>query len=201
MFRPAAPNKALKTRVPRYLNLLVEVMPKRPAHCYSRVDRPPYTRKRFIRGGPEPKIRAFSQGNRSKDFPVTISLFAEESVQISHSALEAARVHVNRYLNDNLGRDNYYYKICVYPFHVLRENKMMTGAGADRLQDGMRKSFGKPVGSAARVKPGTRLLTIGVDADPKALQIAREALARGKHKFPCPSKVEIEKGAELIYGR
>ena len=176
-------------------------MPKRPAYCYTRVDRPPYTRKRFIKGGPEPKIRAFSQGNKSRDFPVKISLFAEEKVQISHSALEAARIHVNRYLTEKLGRENYFYQICVYPHHVLRENKMMTGAGADRLQDGMRKAFGKPIGSAARVNRGTRILSIGIEAKPSAVKTAREALARGKHKFPCPSRVKIEKGAELIYGK
>ena len=39
-----------------------------------------------------------------------------------------------------------------YPHHVLRENKQATGAGADRVSQGMRCAFGKNVGTAARVK-------------------------------------------------
>ncbi|RWW34088.1 hypothetical protein GW17_00001178, partial [Ensete ventricosum] len=38
-----------------------------------------------------------------------------------------------------------------HPFHVLRINKMLSCAGADRLQTGMRGAFGKPQGTCARV--------------------------------------------------
>ena len=49
------------------------------------------------------------------------------------------------------GRMGYHLKIRVYPHHIVRENPMATGAGADRVQDGMRKAFGKPVSSVAMV--------------------------------------------------
>ncbi|KAI5390252.1 hypothetical protein KIW84_075528 [Lathyrus oleraceus] len=44
-------------------------------------------------------------------------------------------------------------------FHVLRINKMLWCAGADRLQTGMRGAFGKPLGIRARVAIGQLLLS------------------------------------------
>ncbi len=48
----------------------------------------------------------------------------------------------------------------VHPFHVLRINKMLSCAGADRLQTGMRGAFGKAQGTAARVAIGQVLMSI-----------------------------------------
>lgn len=45
-------------------------------------------------------------------------------------------------------------RIRVHPFHVIRQKKMLTCAGADRLQTGMRHAFGKPAGTVARVDIG-----------------------------------------------
>jgi len=173
-------------------------MGRRPARCYSTPDRPSYTRKKFIRGGPEPKIKIYDLGNTNKqnDFPVELVLRINEETQISHNALEAARVQVNRYLTEAIGRDNFYYKICVFPHHIIRENKMMTGAGADRVQDGMRKAFGKPMGSAARVKAGQKILMVRVA--PQHFKQAKEGLSRGKCKFSKPTRIFVEAGAELV---
>ncbi len=172
-------------------------MGKRPARCYTKVDRPPYTRKKFIKGGPDPKIRIFDLGNAGGDFSLEVSLFAEDKAQISHNALEAARIQINRYLNRTVGRENYHFRICVFPHHFLRENKMMTGAGADRLQDGMRKAFGKPISRAARVKKGTRLLKIRTHVD--HYKIAKDGLRRGQAKFPVKCHIKIDKGEELLF--
>jgi large subunit ribosomal protein L10e len=171
-------------------------MGRRPASCYTRIDRPAFTRKKFIKGGPDSKIRTFDLGSPGKDFPIEISLIAEERCQISHNALEAARIHVNRFLTRNIGRDNYHYRICVYPHHRIRENKMMTGAGADRIQNGMRKAFGKVISVAARVYEGDRLLFIRTNIE--NLDIAKDALRRGKAKFPTPCRIRITKGHELV---
>ncbi len=46
--------------------------------------------------------------------------------------------------------------------YILRENKMIATAGADRLQEGMRKAFGKPIGLAARVDIGSTILELQV---------------------------------------
>jgi len=172
------------------------IMGKRPAYCYTRIDRPAYTRKKFIKGGPESKIRSFDFGSPGTDFPVELSLITKERCQISDNALEAARIHVNRFLTRNLGRENYHYRVCVYPHHKIRENKMMTGAGADRIQNGMRLSFGKIIGVVARVYEGDRLLF--VRTTPENLQFAKDALRRGKAKFPRPCRIIITKGHELV---
>lgn len=171
-------------------------MGRRPASCYTRIDRPAYTRKKYIKGGPEPKIRSFDFGAPGKDFPIELTLFADERAQISHNALEAARIHVNRYLTRSLGRESYHFKVCVYPHHKIRENKMMTGAGADRIQNGMRLSFGKVTSVAARVYENDRLLL--VRTNPEYLTVAKGALKRGKAKFPIPCRIVITKGKDLL---
>jgi large subunit ribosomal protein L10e len=170
-------------------------MAERPAKCYRRLERP-YTRqsrkkprKSYVKGVRDPKIRQFEVGDRNREkFSVELHLVAKRSVQIRHNALEAARVNANKYLLKNLGERNYFLKILVYPHHVLRENPIATGAGADRLQQGMKRSFGKPIGTAARVKEGQRLITVRVPEN--KTQEAKGALKIASHKFPCPCGIE-----------
>ena len=47
-----------------------------------------------------------------------------------------------------------------HPFNVLRINKTLSCAGADRLSSGMRGAFGKPYGTAARVDIGQVLISV-----------------------------------------
>lgn len=60
------------------------------------------------------------------------------------------------------GKDAFHLRTRVHPWHVLRINKMLSWAGADRLQTGMRGAFGKPCGKAARVDIDTIILSIRV---------------------------------------
>jgi ribosomal protein L10e len=122
-------------------------MPDRPASCYRYFDTPAYTRRKYIRGVPGSKITKFDYGNPKGDFPVMVRLVPLEAGQIRHNALEAARVIVTKAMSVALGDTGYYLKVRTYPHQVLRENKMMAFAGADRLQDGMRRS------SASRAAP------------------------------------------------
>ena len=81
-------------------------------------------------------------------------------------------------------------KINPYPFHILRENPVATGAGADRFSTGMQKSFGKPLGSAAQIKKGQTIFSLSID---KAnLELARKALKRAASKLPCHCTIEIK---------
>jgi len=93
----------------------------------------------------------------------------------------------NKYLGSEVGDENYFLKIRIYPHHVLRENKMMAFAGADRLQDGMRQAFGKPIGVAARVYPGTIVMEVRVKKD--NIEQAKEALRRAASKLPLPTRI------------
>lgn len=107
-----------------------------------------------------------------------------------HNALEAARIAVNRLLQTELV-DNYCLRILPYPHHILRENKMIFGAHADRLQDGMRGAFGKAIGVAARVKNRQTIITVKVTGE--GVETAKKALKLGAAKFPMPCRIEVEK--------
>ena len=83
-----------------------------------------------------------------------------EKENIGSEALEAARIAANKYMVKHAGKDTFHLRVRVHPFHVLRINKMLSCAGADRLQTGMRGAFGKPQGVCARVAIGQILLSI-----------------------------------------
>jgi len=155
-----------------------------------------YTRREYIRKIPGVEIVQYDMGNLSGSFPLSLSLAVKAPAQITHNALEAARTASNRYMQRKAGRMGYHLKIRVYPHHVIRENPMATGAGADRVQDGMRKAFGKPVGSVALVKKNQRIMTI--ETNKKNFKGAKEALRRAAMKFPVPCKIIIDRGEELI---
>ncbi|MCG3222320.1 MAG: 50S ribosomal protein L16 [Candidatus Heimdallarchaeota archaeon] len=172
-------------------------MGKRPARCYTKVSGPANTRVgKYVRGVPDSRIRSYDTGNRKGDFPVHVHLVSTDKCQIRHTALEAARVAVNRHLQRNLGIENYHMTIRIHPHHILRENKMMAVAGADRIQDGMRKSFGKPTDRAARVKEGQEIVTVRTFAT--NYYVVKDALKRGADRFPTTCTYKIGKGEELI---
>jgi len=160
------------------------------ARNYRAVKGQPYTRREFVKGFPPPKINKFTMGDTKGDFEYEAKLVALKRAQIRHSALEAARVATNRLLMDKLV-NNYLMQIHPYPHVILRENKMIFGAHADRLQDGMRRSFGKPIGTAARVEPNQTIITVKVNAN--GVEIAKESLTRGSAKLPIPCRIVIEK--------
>lgn len=101
--------------------------------------------------------------------------------------MEAARIAANKYMVNNAGKDAFHLRVRVHPFHVLRINKMLSCAGADRLQTGMRGAFGKPFGLCARVAIGQILLSIRC-RDAHGV-VAEEALRRAKFKFPGRQKI------------
>ncbi len=160
------------------------------AKNYRHVKNRPYTRKEYAHGFPPPKIVKFTMGDTKGDFQVEGQLLATERAQIRHCALEAARVATNRILMDKLIND-YLMVVHPYPHVILRENKMIFGAHADRLQQGMRRSFGAAVGTAAKVEVNQPIMTVKVKAGQEAL--ARESLKRGSAKLPIACKVVISK--------
>jgi large subunit ribosomal protein L10e len=160
------------------------------ARNYRAVKGQAYTRKKFAKGFPPPKIVKFTMGDTKGNFEVEAKLVALKRAQIRHSALEAARVATNRLLMDKLIND-YFMQVHPYPHIILRENKMIFGAHADRLQQGMRRSFGKAIGTAARIKADQTIITVKVKTN--AAEIAKESLKRGSAKLPIPCKIVVEK--------
>jgi large subunit ribosomal protein L10e len=55
----------------------------------------------------------------------------------------------------------------------------------------MRRSFGTPIGTAARVRPGQTIISVRINAE--AVELARESLKRGAAKLPMPCRIVIEK--------
>jgi len=160
--------------------------------AYQKLERPytrisKFTKKNFVRGGrPSMKIIKFEMGNSNGEFDSIIRLTSKKSMNIRHNALESARMTSNRLLEKTLLKA-YHLKIKVYPFHLLRENPLAAGAGADRMSTGMKKSFGKVIGCAARVKEGQTLIEVRVNKE--HLKVAKLALQRAAMKFPCSCKI------------
>ena len=167
-------------------------MGRRPARCYRVCGSKPYPKSRYCRGVPDPKIRIYDVGNKKANaemFPCSVDMVSDEVEQISSEALEAARIACNKYMIKMAGKDLFHLRVRVHPFHVIRINKMLSCAGADRLQTGMRGAFGKPIGTTARVNIGTVLMSIRCREEKK--QVAVEALRRAKMKFPGRQKIYV----------
>ena len=148
-------------------------MGKRPWQCYNKWNRPAYQKKRnrthrkeYVRGGADPKIRMYNTANRKRpleDWDLSLGVKVLHKIQISHFSLEAIRTSINRNLGKHLSRDAYHIRIRPHPWQIYRENKMMAVAGADRLQSGMRGSFGRCIGTCARVKANQTVVEVFCD--------------------------------------
>jgi large subunit ribosomal protein L10e len=124
----------------------------------------------------DPKIKIYDVGKKKIGcdvFPACVHLLSLEKEQISSESLEAARISANKHMINSVGKDNFHLRVRLHPYNVIRINKMLTCAGADRLQTGrffdapasilrcrtgtefgragMRGAYGKPNGLCARV--------------------------------------------------
>eukprot|EP00992_Anisonema_acinus_P008423 TRINITY_DN4511_c0_g1_i1.p1 TRINITY_DN4511_c0_g1~~TRINITY_DN4511_c0_g1_i1.p1 ORF type:complete len:238 (-),score=77.59 TRINITY_DN4511_c0_g1_i1:63-722(-) len=169
-------------------------MGRRPAKCYRYCKNKPYPKSKFCRGVPDPKIRIYDVGQKKQPvdaFPVCVHLISMEKEQISSEALEAARISANKFLVKNAGKDAFHIRMRPHPYHVIRINKMLSCAGADRLQTGMRGAYGKPNGLAARVRIGQVLISVRTRENCK--QHVLEAFRRAKFKFAGRQIVAVSK--------
>jgi len=163
---------------------------------YRRIERP-YTRKSkyreksYIRANPTVKVIRFDMGNKKRSFSYTIDLKSKSDLQIRDNAIESARQTSNRLLETKLGTSNYRMRIKPYPHHILRENPVASGAGADRFSTGMQKAFGKPIGVAAQIKKGQTMMEVSVEEEHVKTAIA--ALKRASQKLPCSFLIEVKK--------
>ena len=136
-------------------------------------------RKNFVRAMPHKSIMVFNMGT-NKEYDMKMQLCTKEDIQIRSNSLESARQTANRYLESKLP-ENYMFKVLVYPHNVIREHKMATGAGADRISQGMSLSFGKPVSVAARMRKNQPLFMVMTNS--KNNTVVREAFRRAASKL------------------
>jgi large subunit ribosomal protein L10e len=149
----------------------------------------PYVRREYIAGKPQIKIARFSSGQSKENYyDYKLELLATERIQIRHNALESARLAANKTMA-RAGDTSFFSSLKVYPHVLLRENKMIATAGADRLQEGMRRAFGKATGLAARIQPNQVIYEAYVTASNLAL--AKEAFKVASSKLGCPIIVRV----------
>lgn len=168
----------------------------RKAIAYRRLERP-YTRiskfreKSFIRTNPSKKIIRFNMGSQKRQYEYSLDLVPKRDIQIRDNSIESARQTSNRVLEKKIGTANFHFHIKLYPHHVLRENPLAAGAGADRFSTGMKHSFGKAIGNAVRLKRGQAIMNLKVDKI--HLEPAQDALKRAAKKLPCSFLIEVKK--------
>lgn len=165
----------------------------RRAVAYRRLERPytrksRYKKKNYVRATPVSKIVRYDMGDLTKEFPLKYDLVSKSDIQIRHNAIESARLTAIRLLEKKLGKNGFNMRIKIYPHHILRENPLATGAGADRMSTGMKMSFGKPIGIAARVMKEQTIISLSVN--PTNEKTAKLALKRASYKLPCSCRIE-----------
>ncbi len=181
---------------------------KRPWHCYAKWTRRPYQHKRsanhrreYARGGAQSKIVRFWGGNKEKDWndwELVVGLKVNHQIQISSNSLEAIRITINSALQKKLGRLNYRVRIRPKPFQKIRENRMLAFAGADRIQSGMRNSFGRASGVCARVRAGQIIVDVGTSIKDLPLVRDRLRIASMKISSSCQTVILEYKTPELL---
>jgi len=138
-------------------------------------------KKNYVRSRPHTNLLNYHMGNKAGEgYNLEFDFCAKYDVQLRDNALESARQAANKYLEKAIP-GQYYFHLKVYPHNVIRENKMIAGAGADRLQKGMRGAFGRPTDRAARIKKNQVILTIRTKKANRAHIV--EAIRRTKAKI------------------
>lgn len=173
-------------------------MALRKASCYSKKHAVPFTRKSkfnklaFVKTVPNSKLTKMRMGDldgyRNGKYKIVMTIRSKHQVQLRDNALEASRQFLNRFLTEKLNKE-FYFEVKPYPHHIIRENKMLTGAGADRMQTGMAQSFGKSIGRACLIKKGDIIFIIGV-MNQKHEAIARKLISSVKARIPCTMQVD-----------
>ncbi len=174
---------------------------KRPWQCYAKWNRRPYQHKRsanhrreYARGGAQSKIVRFWGGNKDIPFDewdIVLGLKVNNQIQISSNALEAIRITINTPLQKLLGRNSFRLRMRSKPFQKYRENRMLAFAGADRVQSGMRNSFGRSTGVCARVRAGAVILDVGCKL--RDIKLVRNRLRVASMKISCGSQTVVTK--------
>ncbi len=172
----------------------------RKASAYSKRIVVPFTRvskkrtKAYVKTVPAQKIVKFKMGkilnSQLNKVPHVLTVISTENVQLRHNALEATRQFINKKLEKELN-GVYSFNIIPFPHHIQRENRMITGAGADRMQTGMQLSYGKSMGKAAILKKNSKIYVIHLP-NQKAVVFTRKVIKQIKSKLPGKIKVLYE---------
>jgi len=148
----------------------------------------PFCRKEYIKGSPQIKIAKF-QGGKRASYDYCVQLLTNEKCQIRHVAIESCRLAANKTLEQSTGETGYFSRLRIYPHVLLRENKMVATAGADRISEGMRRAWGKATSLGARVQLGQCIMEFYVNA--AHLEKAKKALKSACVKLPGGATINV----------
>lgn len=172
-------------------------MALRKSSSYSKKHVVPFTRiskqkkYAYAKVVPPSKIVKFNMGNlkgyESGKLPHVLTLVTDENIQIRQNSLEACRQFVNKKLDENIS-GQYFLKVIPFTHHIQRENKMLTGAGADRTQTGMQLSFGRAIAKAAILRKGEGIMSVAV-TNQKSTSLVRHLFKQIRSKLPCKTRV------------
>lgn len=137
-------------------------------------------RKSYIKSMPHRDLNTFRSGLSKNEYNLQVDLVSLYDTIVRDNSIESSRQSLSRHLEKAIP-GNYQLIVRSYPHHVVRENKMIAGAGADRLQKGMRQSFGRPTDRAARVRKGGIVFTVRTFKQNTELVV--DAMARSKKKL------------------
>ena len=162
-------------------------MKLRPGRCVRKINSQAWSRyslkkprKNYVKALPRTSLLIFNMGAKGKTFDLVFRLNADQDVQIRSNSLEAARQAANKYLEREIANE-YTMRMVPYPHNVIREKKFATGAGADRVSQGMTLSYGRPSSVAARVFKGQAVIEICANATGR--KVAKEAMKRAASKL------------------
>lgn len=174
-------------------------MTLRKGHCYTKVKRA-YTRKSkvksksYIKTIPPNKVAKYMMGDvpgfYNKKYKNEVSLVILDHMQMRDNAIEAARQQIHRHLEAKL-KGGCFFLLRAYPHHILREHRMLTGAGADRMSSGMAHSFGQAIGVAAQIKANSKLFS--VFCQDSGVSAVRTILSDARTKIPGRKSIIVEK--------
>jgi len=148
-----------------------------------------YTRREYIKSIPQSKIKHYNIGKQNEKYDYKVLIISEQYTLILARALEAMRITANRYLTESVGRGSFFLRTRPVPHHIIRERKFLGMAGADRIQKGMRRSYGKPSDRAAVVDIGDIIIEIWIKA--KDLEHAKRAARLAMYKLGIDARMEI----------
>ena len=152
--------------------------------------------KSYIKTIPPQKIVKFNMGNVQKfeagGYKIKVTLSAGENIQIRDMALEAIRQGLNKDMTKLVGKD-FFLRVNVYPHNILRNNRIFSGGSkGERVQTGMKNSFGSSEGRAAVIRKGKSIFTLYFNGE-ENIKTVRHSFKKVTPKLACKAIVKFEK--------
>ena len=152
--------------------------------------------KSYIKTIPPQKIVKFNmgdyQGFENGKFKIRITLSAGHNVQIRDMALEAIRQSLNKDMT-KLIQKNFFLRINTYPHNILRNNRIFSGGSkGERIQTGMKNSFGSSEGRAAVIKKGKSIFTVYFNGEENISRV-RRFFKKVTPKLACKAVVKLDR--------